>query len=157
MDNSQRRLAAIVFTDIVGYSGLMAKNEELTLSILEKNRHLHKTKIKQYNGRWLKEIGDGTLASFETVSDAVKCTMEIQKELSKQDEFKLRVGIHAGEVVFKDGDIFGDGVNIASRIESIAPVGGIAVSARVYGDIANKKIYPQFIWEQKNSKIFRNR
>lgn len=135
---SSRRLAAIMFTDIVGYTALMGENEEAALNLLAKNRTIHKSIIAQYQGEWLKEMGDGTLASFNTSTDAVICGAAIQSE-AKKDGITLRIGIHIGEVVFEDHDVFGDGVNISSRIESIAPPDGIWVSESVHKNVHNKK------------------
>src|SRR5215218_4378914 len=127
-----RQLAAIMFTDIVGYTALMGKDEHSAFDILHKNRQLQKPLIKQFNGRWIKELGDGVLASFPTASEAVLCASEIQKQCNTANDFKLRIGIHQGEVVFEEEDIFGDAVNIASRIQALAPIGGIWVSQTVY-------------------------
>jgi len=137
--SSTRQLAAIMFTDIVGYTALMGEDEVKAFDILRKNRLLQKPLIEQYNGKWIKELGDGVLASFPTVTEAVLCATEIQNICNKDCDFKLRIGIHQGEVVFEDNDVFGDGVNIASRIQAIAPIGGIWVSEPVYYNIINKK------------------
>ncbi|MEP6845183.1 MAG: adenylate/guanylate cyclase domain-containing protein [Panacibacter sp.] len=134
-----RQLAAIMFTDIVGYTALMGEDEQKAFEILRKNRLLQKPLIEKHNGKWVKEIGDGVLASFYTVTDAVACAQEIQKACNNANNFKLRIGIHLGEIVFEDGDIFGDGVNIAARIQALAPIGGIWISESVYNNIANKK------------------
>ena len=135
---SSRRLVAIMFTDIVGYTALMGESEEEALNLLGKNRAIHKSIIAQYQGEWLKEMGDGTLASFNTSTDSVICAAAIQTE-AKKDGIALRIGIHVGEVVFGDHDVFGDGVNISSRIESIAPPGSIWVSESVHKNVHNKK------------------
>ncbi|MBD0279986.1 MAG: adenylate/guanylate cyclase domain-containing protein, partial [Flavisolibacter sp.] len=119
---STRQLAAIMFTDIVGYTALMGEDEQRAFDILRKNRQLQKPLIEQYKGIWVKEIGDGVLASFPTVTDAVLCATEIQRVCNENHDFKLRIGIHLGEVVFEDGDVFGDGVNIAPRLQALAPV-----------------------------------
>ena len=145
-----RQLAAIMFTDIVGYTALMGKDEVEAINVLERNRLLHKSAIQEFKGKWLKEMGDGVLASFNTVSDAVNCAMKIQEVCRKDEIFSLRIGIHQGEVVFKDADVFGDGVNIASRIESIAPAGCIYVSEAVSRNIENKKgISSKYIGEKE--------
>ncbi len=152
---SVRQLAAIMFTDIVGYTALMGEDESKAFSILHKNRLLHKKLLAQYNGIWIKELGDGILVSFPTVTDAVLCATAIQKEAKGENEFKLRIGIHQGEVVFEDGDVFGDGVNIASRLQALAPISGIWVSESVYKNVSNKKeIKTQFVREEtlKNVK-----
>ncbi|UCH10887.1 MAG: hypothetical protein JSU61_03095 [Fidelibacterota bacterium] len=133
-----RKLAAIVFTDIVGYTALMGEDESRALQLLQKNRDFLKPLIEQHNGEWLKEIGDGTLSCFISTVDAVNCARAIQLSLKDDPALTLRIGIHIGDVVFEGGDVFGDGVNVASRIEPLAEPGGICVSGRVYDDIQNK-------------------
>ena len=128
MPEPSRQLAAIMFTDIVGYTALMGEDEERAFELLKKNRQVQRPIIERFNGRWLKEIGDGVLASFTTVTDAVYCAKAIQEACLNEDDLKLRIGIHQGEVVFEGDDVFGDGVNIASRLEPLAPIGGILVS-----------------------------
>jgi len=136
--NEQRKLAAIMFTDIVGYSALMSRDEKLAMGVLEKNREIHKAAIERFNGQFIKEIGDGTLSIFQSSVDAVSCALEIQKACGTDQDFRMRIGIHIGDIIFRDNDVFGDGVNIASRIESSGEPGGIYLSDRVYEDIKNK-------------------
>ena len=146
-----RRLAAIMFTDIVGYTALMGSDEDKAFKILRKNRNIQKPLIKKYNGKWLKEMGDGILASFHSASDAVRCAGDIQ-HAAKKEGIALRIGIHEGEVVFEGGDVLGDGVNVASRLEEFAEEGCINVSGAVYKDIKNKAgIIAEFI-EEKDLK-----
>ncbi len=133
-----RKLAAIMFTDIVGYTALMGEDEQKALHLLQKNRGLLKPIIEQFRGEWLKEIGDGSLSSFASAVDAVNCALAIQQVLKDDPDLKLRIGIHVGDVVVEGGDVFGDGVNVASRLEPLAEAGGICVSERVYEDIRNK-------------------
>ncbi|HEX6333677.1 MAG TPA: adenylate/guanylate cyclase domain-containing protein [Flavisolibacter sp.] len=150
-----RQLAAIMFTDIVGYTALMGEDEQRAFDILQQNRQLQKPLIEQYHGQWIKELGDGVLASFPNVTDAVLCAAEIQKACGGDHSYKLRIGIHLGEVVFEDGDVFGDGVNIASRLQALAPVGGIWISDMVHHNVYNKKeIRTRFVREEtlKNVK-----
>ena len=137
--SQSRQLAAIMFTDIVGYTKLMGEDEQKAFKLLKKNRSIQRPIIEKYNGRWLKEIGDGVLASFSTVTDAVYCAGTIQKTCESEPDLKLRIGIHEGEVVFEGDDVFGDGVNIASRLEPLAPIGGILVSESVHKNVTNKK------------------
>src|SRR4026208_2451041 len=152
--SSTRQLAAIMFTDIVGYTALMGKNEEKAFALLQKNRQIHKPLIEHYKGKLLKEIGDGILASFPTVSDAVYCALEICNKAEKEGEYRLRIGVHLGEVVFEKHDVFGDGVNIASRIQSIASEGEILVSESVYRNIANKKgLQVEFLREENLKNV----
>ena len=135
---TERKLAAIMFTDLVGYTALMAEDEGRALRLLQKNRKLLKPLIKRHHGEWLKEIGDGTLSSFSSAVQAVNCALDIQRTLKDDAKLRLRIGIHVGDVVFSEGDVFGDGVNVASRIEPLAEPGGICISERVYEDIRNK-------------------
>ena len=135
--SSSRQLAAIMFTDIVGYTRLMGEDEEKAFELLKKNRQIQRPIIERFNGRWLKEIGDGVLASFPAVSEAVYCAGAIQKTCENEPDLNLRIGIHLGEVVFEENDVFGDGVNIASRLEQLAPIGGILVSESVSRNIQN--------------------
>jgi len=134
-----RQLAAIMFTDIVGYTALMGNNEQRAFELLRKNREIQKPVVEEFGGRWIKELGDGAMISFSAVSNAVYAAIKIQEACDRAGEFQLRVGIHLGEVVFENDDIFGDAVNIASRLQSIAPPGGIFVSESVQRDISNKQ------------------
>jgi adenylate cyclase len=143
---SSRQLAAIMFTDIVGYTALMGEDEQKAFALLRKNRLLHKPIIEKFNGHWIKEIGDGILATFPTVTNAVLCAREIQEACQKLDDLRLRIGIHHSEVVFEDNDVFGDGVNIASRLQASAPIGSIWISESVHKNISNNKdIQTKFI------------
>ena len=131
MNDTKRKLAAIVFTDIVGFTKLSSKNEPAALALLEKQRNLLQPIVEKNNGDWLKEIGDGLLLTFGTTRDAVDCAIEIQHATKNIPDLDLRIGIHQGEVVFQGSDVVGDDVNIASRIEPFAATGGIAISGRV--------------------------
>jgi class 3 adenylate cyclase/TolB-like protein len=134
-----RRLAAIMFTDIVGYTAIMGKSEQWALECLALSRQIQKPIIEQYRGQWIKELGDGVMASFNSVSDAVHAAIKIQQACSTADRFQLRIGIHLGEVVMENEDVFGDGVNIASRIQALASPGGIWISEAVHQNVANKQ------------------
>lgn len=152
--SQSRQLAAIMFTDIVGYTTLMGDNEEIAFRILSENRDLQKPIIAQYEGRWIKEIGDGVLASFKTVSDAVNAAIKIQKESVEIPNLEIKIGIHLGEVVFQNEDVFGDGVNIASRIQAIAVPGSIYISEAVHNNITNKRgLETKFVKEVKLKNV----
>ena len=127
-----------MFTDIMGYTSLMSKDEKKALKILEKNRDLQKSLAKKHHGEFLKEMGDGTLLCFQSALDAVRCGMEIQSSLVDDPDLNLRIGIHLGDIVFRDGDVFGDGVNIASRIENLAEAGGICISEQIHLLVRNQ-------------------
>jgi len=134
----QRKLAAIMFTDIVGYTALMSKDEQHAHQIIHKSREILKQLIEQYNGEWLQAVGDATLSSFASVVDSVNCALEIQRTLRDEPELSLRIGIHIGDVVFEEGEIYGDGVNVASRLEPLAEPGGICISGQVYRNVRNR-------------------
>ena len=153
--SQSRQLAAIMFTDIVGYTALMGNDEQKAFTILNKNREIQKPIIEKFNGRWIKELGDGVMASFNAVSDAVNAAIKIQEACTAANDFQLRIGIHQGEIVFENEDVFGDAVNIASRIQSAAKPGCIYISESVHNNVSNKKdIQTIFIKEEtlKNVK-----
>ncbi len=149
---TDRRLAAIVFTDIVGYTALMGADEDRAFEVLGKNREIHNNLIDKFNGTLIKEMGDGMLISFNLASDAVRCAIEIQKACKQQD-IPLKIGIHEGEMVFEGADVLGDGVNVASRLQDSTKEGCITISGSVYRDIKNKPaINAKFVGE----KSFKN-
>ena len=149
-----RQLAAIMFTDIVGYTALMGRDEQKAFDLLQKNRELQKPIIEKFKGRWIKELGDGVMASFNAVSDAVAAAIEIQGACNRAKDFQLRIGIHLGEVIFENEDVFGDGVNIASRIQAIANPGSIYISESVYKSISNKKDFQtRYVREEKLKNV----
>lgn len=152
--SQSRQLAAIMFTDIVGYTSLMGKDENKAFELLDKNRQIQKPIIEEFHGRWIKELGDGVMASFHTVSDAVNAAIKIQQTCNLSKDFQLRIGIHLGELVFENNDVFGDGVNIASRIQAIAQPGSIYVSESVHNNISNKKdFHTKFVKEIKLKNV----
>jgi adenylate cyclase len=137
--SSSRKLAAIMFTDIVGYTALMGVDEEVGMRLLHSNRALQKPIIELHGGHWLKEMGDGVLASFDSAFEAVSCAMAIQRAATGDLKNKIRIGIHLGDVRREGNDVFGDGVNIASRLESVAAPGGIMVSEAIRSAIRSNK------------------
>src|SRR4029453_703152 len=150
-----RQLAAIMFTDIVGYTALMGQDEQKAFELLRKNRAIQKRLINHHNGTWIKELGDGVLASFHTVTDAAFSAAAIHQACTAVEGLKLRIGIHLGEVIFENNDVFGDGVNIASRLQAMASIGSTWVSEAVYKNLVNKKeITSEFVKEEtlKNVK-----
>jgi class 3 adenylate cyclase/dienelactone hydrolase len=137
----KRRLAVIMFSDIVGYTAMMQKDEANTLEKVERYKSVHKRLTHQFDGKILKFLGDGCLTIFESVIEAVSCALEIQKELLKSPKVPIRIGIHIGEVVFSDDDVYGDGINITSRIQNLGTPGSILFSLDVYEKIKN---HPEF-------------
>ena len=128
-----------MFSDVVGYTAIMGRDEQQALRALKDHRELLRLLLPKFNGRMVGEIGDGTLTSFHSAIDAVNCAREVQASLQQdQPDLKLRIGIHLGDVVFSENTVLGDGVNVASRIHALAPPGGICVSASIYDEVRNK-------------------
>ena len=134
----KRKLAAIMFTDMVGYTALMQKDEQRARDLIENQRGLLTPLVKKHDGDVLQYVGDGTFCTFNSAIEAVNCAIEIQRALAGEDEINLRIGIHVGDVVVKGDEVYGDGVNVASRIEPLAEPGGICISGKVYDDVRNK-------------------
>jgi TolB-like protein/class 3 adenylate cyclase/Flp pilus assembly protein TadD len=139
-----RKLAAIMFTDMVGYSALSQRDEKLALELLEEHRQLLREIFPRFNGTEIKTIGDAFLVEFNSALEAAQCAIEIQRTLAKRNHdvtaerrIELKIGIHIGDVVHRGGDVYGDGVNIASRIEPLAGAGGICISMDVERQIRN--------------------
>jgi len=140
----ERKLAAIMFTDMVGYSALAQRDDQLALELLEEHRRLLREIFPRFHGVEIKTIGDAFLVEFGSALEAAQCAIEIQRTLAKRNpdvtadrKIELKIGIHIGDVVHRDGDVYGDGVNIASRIEQLAGAGGICVSMDVERQIRN--------------------
>jgi adenylate cyclase len=141
----ERRLAAIMFTDVAGFSALSRRDEALALRLLEAHRRIVRESISRHNGREIKTIGDGFLVEFAASLGAVTCAMEIQSAMSefnaaRQDDQRVlvRIGIHLGDVIHLGSDVAGDAVNVASRIEPLAPPGGLCITAAVHSSIAGR-------------------
>lgn len=143
---SKRQLAAIMFTDIAGYTAMMGTDEEGALNTLRKSREIQKAAIEKNNGKWLKEMGDGVLAQFSSAFDAVNSAVEIQHNAHSELHAKIRIGIHLGDVTVENEDVFGDGVNIASRLQAITDPGGIYISESIQQAIhAHASIKTRFL------------
>ena len=137
----QRRLAAILAADVVGYSALMQRAEEATYAEFERLKcEVIEPGLSRHDGRLIKTTGDGALAEFASPSAAVRCAVEIQESIaSGRSSLKLRIGVNLGEVIVgADGDLFGDGINIAVRLEGVADPGGILISEKVYSEVEGK-------------------
>jgi len=133
-----RKLAAIMFTDMVGYTALMQEDEPKARELIERQREILESLVKKHVGEVLQYVGDGTFCTFNSAIEAVGCAIEIQNALVSEKEISLRIGIHVGDVVSKGEEIYGDGVNVASRLEPLAEPGGVCISERVYEDIRNQ-------------------
>jgi TolB-like protein/class 3 adenylate cyclase/Tfp pilus assembly protein PilF len=143
-DTEERKLAAIMFTDMVGYSALSQRDDKLALELLEEHRQLLREIFPRFHGSEIKTIGDAFLVEFNSALEAAQCAIAIQRALAKRNadapaerQIQVKIGIHIGDVVHRGGDIYGDGVNIASRIEPLAGAGGICVSMDVERQIRN--------------------
>ena len=141
----ERKLAAIFSTDVVGYSRLMGEDEEATIHTLTAYRTVISSLIQQHRGRVIDSPGDNLLAEFASVVDAVRCAVEIQHELQVSNaalpdhrQMHFRIGINLGDVIVEGERLYGDGVNIAARLESLALPGGICISGTVYDHVENK-------------------
>ena len=146
LDRRKRKLSAIFSADVKGYSRLMGDDEEATVRTLTSYREILTALIQQHNGKVLDSPGDNLLAEFVSVVDAVQCAVAVQKEIkARNDELpenrrmQFRIGINLGDVIQEEERIYGDGVNIAARVEALAEGGGICVTRSVY-DLVKKKL-----------------
>ena len=126
-----RKLATIVFTDIVGFTKLTAKDQQLASDLLDIQRAEFQPLVELYQGKWIKEVGDGLILTFDTINKAVHCCIKIQEKAKTIENLSIRIGIHLGEILEKENDIIGDDVNITARIEPFSAPGGIAISNKV--------------------------
>src|SRR5215471_9862861 len=140
-----RRLAAIMFTDIVGFSRQMGADEARTMRLLHVHNHLIQQMVSDHHGHVIKTIGDAFLVEFPSVVHAVQCAQAIHAQLrahnaeqEKTEQIHVRIGIHLGDILQQEGDVFGDGVNIASRLQSLAEPDAICISQKVYEEVAKK-------------------
>src|SRR5215831_10568082 len=144
---SERRLAAIMFTDIVGYSALAQQDEAKALQMLGTYREVLRSAFSRHRGREVKTMGDGFLIEFPSALEATLCAVDVQGGLNSQnlergEKLQARIGVHLGDVVSQGGDLLGDAVNVASRIEPLARPGGICVTGEVLSHVRNKVPYP---------------
>jgi adenylate cyclase len=133
-----RQLAAIMFSDMYGYTALMQQNEQVAKEKLRQLKDVLETSVSAYHGKILQNYGDGALSIFNSSIDGVNCAVEIQQTLQQEPKVELRIGIHSGEISIEDEVIYGDGVNLASRIESLAVPGSIFISEKVFDEIRNQ-------------------
>ena len=146
MSQGERRLAAVMFTDMVDYTTMSEKDEALALTLLEEHRQLLRPVFARHRGREVKTIGDGFLVEFPSALEAVRCSLEIQQLMYKRNQdvpserkILLRVAVHLGDVEHRDGDVYGDAVNIASRIQSLADPGGVCITQQVFDHVRNNE------------------
>ncbi|MGZ8525274.1 MAG: adenylate/guanylate cyclase domain-containing protein [Chitinophagaceae bacterium] len=136
-----RQLAAILFADMTGYTALMQENEQLARNKRRRLKEVLESTVGQYNGKILQYYGDGSLSIFNSAIDSVGCAIDIQQQLQQEPKVALRMGIHTGDVIVEEDAIYGDGVNLASRIESLAVAGGILISEKVNDEIKNHSAF----------------
>jgi TolB-like protein/class 3 adenylate cyclase len=136
---STRQLAAIMFTDMLGFTALMQQDEQLAIDKRDRVNKIFERELKNNNGKLLQNYGDGTLSIFSSAIECINAAIAIQKGLMQSPKVDLRIGIHTGDIVYDEKGIYGDGVNVASRLESLAVPGGIFISEKVYDDIKNQK------------------
>jgi len=133
-----RQLAAILFADMTGYTALMQEDEQLARLKRKRLKEVLEPAIASFNGKVLQYYGDGSLSIFGSAIDSVHCAISIQQQLQEEPKVALRIGIHTGDVIIEDEAIYGDGVNLASRIESLSVPGGIFISEKVFDEIKNQ-------------------
>src|SRR3954471_74856 len=133
----RRQLSAILFTDIEGYTAMMQRNEDRAMTIKSRHRSILESEHLKYNGRIVQYYGDGTLSIFQSVIEAVQCALSMQKQFCQLPQVPVRMGLHMGDIILEDGDIFGDGVNVASRIESLGIAGSVLMSDKAHAELQN--------------------
>jgi class 3 adenylate cyclase len=164
-ESVERRLTAILAADVAGYSRLMGADEEGTLAPLKALRQeLADPKIEEHRGRIVKTTGDGLLIEFASVVDAMRCAVEVQREMAERNadvpsdcRIELRMGINVGDIMEDGLDIYGDGVNVAARLETLAEPGGICVCRVVRDQVRDKLAFHSRIWGSSRSRTSRDR
>ena len=136
--SQSHQLAAIMFTDIQGYTALMQQDEEKAIEFRNRHREVFNAVAKKFKGKIMQYYGDGTLSTFNSAIDAVRCGIEMQLAFREEPQIPVRIGIHSGDIIFTEDDIIGDGVNIASRIESLAAAGSVFISEKVFDEVKNQ-------------------
>ncbi len=138
MEQSTRRLAAILFTDIVGSTSMMQKDEQVAMSVHKRYTAVLKQNVLSHGGEILNDFGDGSLCCFSSVTEALRCALGMQQQFQQEPKVPLRIGLHAREIIFEDGKVFGDGVNIASRVQSLGIANSILFSSEICSKIKNQ-------------------
>uniref|UniRef100_UPI0035940D1C adenylate/guanylate cyclase domain-containing protein n=1 Tax=Aquiflexum sp. TaxID=1872584 RepID=UPI0035940D1C len=154
-EDLKKTKTAILFSDIVGYTALMGEDQDLAFELVNNNLKVHQEILAKYNGKLIKELGDGILCSFTDSHDAVVAAYELQKHYIKTKELSLRIGIHYGEVILDRNDVFGDAVNIASRLQTLGLPGSVLFSKKIQesiGESATFKVVSKGLFKLKNVK-----
>ncbi len=150
---STRRLAAIMFTDIAGYTAMMQEDEARAIQIRQRHREVFEQQHEAHRGQIIQYYGDGTLSVFDSAIDAAACAVAMQKEFQEEPQVPLRIGIHSGDILISETEVIGDGVNLASRVESMAEIGSVFVSENVFDNLKNQ---PEFSGESMGVFTFKN-
>ena len=151
--SQSRQLSAIMFTDIEGFTAIMQQNEEIAIAIKDRHRLIMKAEHRNFSGKIIQYYGDGALSIFGSVVQAVRCAIDMQKHFCELPHVPLRIGLHIGDIVIAGKDIIGDGVNIASRIESLGVSGSILISDKVNDELSN---HPEFKTVSMGTYQFKN-
>ena len=138
MPDQNRQLAAILFTDIVGYTAMMQQDEDRAVAIVKRYMSVIQSAVSEFSAKILNDYGDGSLCSFSSATQAVRCAIQIQKELQSEPKVPLRIGLHVGELFFEGEKVLGDGVNVASRVQSLGQPNTILFSRDIYDKIKNQ-------------------
>ena len=149
----ERRLAAILFADIVGYTAMMQSDEGNTMSRLQRYQQVLKAEVSRYHGEIIKNYGDGSLCLFSSVLESVKCARAIQESLREEPTVPLRIGLHLGDVMYREDDVYGNALNISSRIESMGKAGSVLMSKDIYAKVTNQ---PDLKFESLGFYDFKN-
>ncbi|MHC4223087.1 MAG: adenylate/guanylate cyclase domain-containing protein, partial [Planctomycetota bacterium] len=149
----QRELLAIMFTDVVGYTALTERDEAAAVKVRDHHRGLVGTLVEQFDGQVIDMTGDESLSIFPSALRAVDCALALQGALRTHPEFRLRIGIHLGDVIHRNGEVIGEGVNVAARIRPLAEPGGIAVSEPVYQLVRSR---PRVIGNPLGPQVLKN-
>ena len=138
MAKQVRQLAAILFTDIVGYTAMMQQDEKNAVRITKRYIDILREYVAEHGGEIVNDYGDGSLSTFTSATQAVRCALEMQQQLQKEPKVPLRIGLHIGEIFFEHGKVFGDGVNIASRIQSLGVANSVLFSSEINSKLKNQ-------------------
>ena len=154
LDKYSRKLAAILFTDMVGYTAVMQRDEILAIKMQKRHQYVVDTCVQQFGGEVKNDMGDGSMSVLPSAIQVIQCAMAIQQELKKEPVVNIRVGIHIADVLIEEsGKVHGDGINIASRIETLGVAGAILFSKEIYNKIKN---HPEFKTVLVGSFPFKN-
>ncbi|MBK8504646.1 MAG: adenylate/guanylate cyclase domain-containing protein [Saprospiraceae bacterium] len=152
-----RQLAAVMFTDIVGYTALMESDEDTAIKVRSRHREVFRQEHERHQGEIIQYYGDGTLSIFRSAIEAVKCAIKIQRLLIEGDPVvPVRVGLHMGDIVYSKTEVYGDGVNFASRIESMGVAGSILLSRKLNDELKTRSKFQHGHLEPLSSRISKN-